>query len=50
MTCDASVAAGGCAYGAFILYGVNPLLAILLAMSLGMIAGFMTSLPLMTLT
>ncbi|MDR1982473.1 MAG: hypothetical protein LBQ08_01585 [Holosporaceae bacterium] len=42
-TCDASVTLGGCAYGALVLYGVNPLVAILISMCLGLLAGFVTS-------
>jgi putative ABC transport system permease protein len=43
LTCDASVSLGGCAYGALVLSGVNPLIAFLFAMGLGILAGFVTS-------
>ncbi|MDR0678610.1 MAG: hypothetical protein LBF44_03705 [Holosporaceae bacterium] len=42
-TCDASVTLGGCTYGILVLYGVNPLIALLISMCLGMTAGFITS-------
>ncbi|MDR0555847.1 MAG: hypothetical protein LBG20_02460 [Holosporaceae bacterium] len=43
LTCDASVALGGCSYGALILGGINPMVAIFIAALLGMCAGFITS-------
>lgn len=43
LTCDASFALGGCVYGASLLCNVNPLLAFLLALCLGAVAGMMTS-------
>jgi putative ABC transport system permease protein len=43
LTCDASVALGGCAYGALVVYGTNPFVAFLLATCLGAMAGFITS-------
>ncbi|MDR1561365.1 MAG: hypothetical protein LBS23_03355 [Holosporaceae bacterium] len=43
LTCDASVAVGGCLYGALVLYGMNPLVALLLATCFGAVAGFVTS-------
>lgn len=43
ITCDASVALGGCTYGVFLLCGTNPLLAFLFSTALGIVAGFITS-------
>ncbi|MDR2107684.1 MAG: hypothetical protein LBO73_04180 [Holosporaceae bacterium] len=43
IACDASVTLGGCSYGALLVFGVNPLLAVGVAMCLGMFAGFLTS-------
>jgi putative ABC transport system permease protein len=43
LTCDGSVALGGCAYGALIVFGINPVVAFIFAMLLGAMAGFMTS-------
>jgi putative ABC transport system permease protein len=43
LTCDASVSLGGCAYGALVLSGINPLIAFIFAMCLGVLAGFVTS-------
>jgi putative ABC transport system permease protein len=43
LTCDGSVALGGCAYGAFVACGVNPILAFVFATFFGVIAGFTTS-------
>jgi len=43
LTCDGAVALGGCAYGALVIFGVNPIAAFLFASLLGVIAGFMTS-------
>jgi putative ABC transport system permease protein len=43
VACDASVTLGGCSYGALVLYGVNPLMAFGISMSLGLFAGFITS-------
>jgi putative ABC transport system permease protein len=43
LTCDASVTLGGCAYGALVICGINPLIAIFVSMLLGAMAGFVTS-------
>jgi putative ABC transport system permease protein len=43
LTCDASVALGGCSYGALLLCGINPFISFLLAAVLGAVAGFTTS-------
>jgi putative ABC transport system permease protein len=43
LTCDASVALGGCSYGALLICGINPLVGFLLATFLGATAGFITS-------
>ncbi len=43
LTCDASFALGGCAYGMALMCEMNPLLAFLFAMSLGTLAGLVTS-------
>ncbi|MDR0581311.1 MAG: hypothetical protein LBG04_04360 [Holosporaceae bacterium] len=43
LTCDASVALGGCSYGALLLCGINPFVSFLLAAFLGAVAGFTTS-------
>ncbi|MDR1551212.1 MAG: hypothetical protein LBS14_00835 [Holosporaceae bacterium] len=43
LTCDASVAIGGCSYGALVVCGVNPLISILISACLGIFSGFMTS-------
>lgn len=43
ITCDASVAIGGCAYGVFLFCGTNPLLAFLSSTALGGLAGLVTS-------
>jgi putative ABC transport system permease protein len=43
LTCDASVTLGGCAYGALVVCGISPLIAVLVSMLLGAIAGFTTS-------
>jgi putative ABC transport system permease protein len=43
LTCDASVTLGGCSYGALILSGIDPLIAIIIAACLGMVAGLVTS-------
>ncbi len=43
LTCDASFALGGCAYGMSLLCNMNPLLAFLFAICLGTLAGIVTS-------
>lgn len=43
LTCDGSVALGGCAYGALVIFGINPVIALLFAALFGVFAGFMTS-------
>ena len=43
LTCDASFALGGCAYGMSLLCNMNPLLAFLFAVCLGALAGIVTS-------
>ncbi|MDR1333809.1 MAG: hypothetical protein LBJ71_01170 [Holosporaceae bacterium] len=43
LTCDASVALGGCSYGALVICGVNPGIALITATILGAVAGFITS-------
>lgn len=43
LTCDGSVVLGGCAYGTLVLFGINPIVAFLFAMCLGVLAGFVTS-------
>ncbi|MDR0968635.1 MAG: hypothetical protein LBL99_03325 [Holosporaceae bacterium] len=43
ITCDASVALGGCSYGALVVSGINPLVSFLIAVSFGVFAGFMTA-------
>jgi putative ABC transport system permease protein len=49
LTCDASVALGGCSYGVLVLCGVNPGIAFLVAMCMGAIAGFTTAYFMITL-
>ncbi|MDR3151252.1 MAG: hypothetical protein LBT67_00170 [Holosporaceae bacterium] len=44
MSCDGSVALGGCTYGALVISGVNPALAFVIAVFLGAAVGFITSL------
>lgn len=43
LTCDGAVALGGCAYGALVFFGINPIIAFLFSALLGVLAGFMTS-------
>jgi putative ABC transport system permease protein len=43
LTCDASVALGGCSYGALVICGINPVIALLTATCLGAVAGLLTS-------
>lgn len=43
LTCDASVAIGGCSYGVFVIFGVDPVVAFVLAGFLGIISGSITS-------
>jgi putative ABC transport system permease protein len=43
LTCDASVSLGGCAYGALVVCGMNPLASFIFATFLGILAGFVTS-------
>ncbi len=43
LTCDGSVTMGGCAYGTLVVFGINPVIAFLFAILLGVLAGFMTS-------
>ncbi|MDR2267936.1 MAG: hypothetical protein LBD81_00605 [Holosporaceae bacterium] len=44
MSCDGSVALGGCSYGALVVSGFNPALAFIIAVFLGAAVGFVTSL------
>lgn len=43
LTCESSFALGGCVYGAMVLSGANPLMAMLVAMVLGYFSGVITS-------
>lgn len=43
LTCDGSVAIGGCLYGALVVTGVNPVIAFILAMFSGTLSGMVTS-------
>lgn len=42
-TCDASLSIGGCSYAAVVLYGLNPIVAIIISGALGASAGFITA-------
>jgi putative ABC transport system permease protein len=42
-TCDASVSVGGCSYAAAIIYGINPIFALIIAAMFGLCAGFITA-------
>lgn len=44
ITCDGSIALGGCAYGSLMLLGMDPFSAFLFALLFGILAGFATSL------
>ncbi len=43
LSCQSSLALGGCVYGSMVLAGVNPLLAILTAMVIGYLVGMITA-------
>lgn len=43
LTCESSFALGGCVYGSMVLAGVSPLMAIIVSMLLGYIAGVITA-------
>ena len=43
LTCDGSVAIGGCLYGALVVTGVNPIIAFILAIFCGALSGMVTS-------
>jgi putative ABC transport system permease protein len=43
ITCDGSVAIGGCAYGVLVIVGINPVIAFVVATGFGVVAGMITS-------
>ncbi len=43
LTCEASFGLGGCSYGIMVIFGINPLFAMILSMMFGYISGLMTS-------
>jgi putative ABC transport system permease protein len=43
LTCDGSVTIGGCTYGALVCLGANPVIALVFAVCIGVLAGFITS-------
>ena len=43
LTCDGSVAVGGCLYGALVIGGISPVIAFLIAVFCGFAAGMVTA-------